>query len=167
MNISNEDELLHTNNYNIKGELMSNNLIIKNKIIKNVDNNKLSEVIKGNLILKDFLKESINNEKINDEKKINEAINLLKSVSPENLKSKNIKLIFNEKDNTKKDNTKKDNTKKDNCEKDNKKKDNICKKRVIGYNQYDVPVFGFKNGWKGPQYWSFANGLPYNNKNSF
>lgn len=157
MNISNEDELLHTNNYNIKGELISNNLIIKDKIIKNVNNNKLSEVIKGNLILKDFLKESINNEKINDEKKINEAINLLKSVSPENLKSKNIKLNFNVKDNTKKDN----------CEKDNKKKDNIRKKRVIGYNQYDVPVFGFKNGWKGPQYWSFANGLPYNNKNSF
>ena len=37
-----------------------------------------------------------------------------------------------------------------------------CHKPPACYTQCNVPNFGFRNGWSGPDYWPFAKGCPYN-----
>jgi len=37
-----------------------------------------------------------------------------------------------------------------------------CKKSPAKYTQCNVPNFGFRKGWSGPEYWPFAVGYPYN-----
>tara|TARA_B110001469_G_scaffold23295_1_gene24019 strand:- start:341 stop:835 length:495 start_codon:yes stop_codon:yes gene_type:complete len=149
-----QEHILKSSNYNVSGEIISEELILKGKTFKNIDSAKLSKVIKGKLLLKEFIKESIIKENDDDEDKINTAIKLLKSVSAEKLKEKRITFNINNKEK---------NLEKTQCKNiDNKKPSFICEKKPKCYNQCDVPAFGYKNGWCGPEYWAFSKGLPYN-----
>jgi hypothetical protein len=157
-----DDGVMFSEEMNIDNSNVETTMLIGGKLIQNIDLDKMYSLIGNKELFDKYIEEkSIETEKI-DEKKLEEAIGLIKSIPKDTLLKNGIQFKDETKDETKDEKVKKDKEEIKLSKRRNPSNDEINCHKPACYTQCNVPNFGFRNGWSGPDFWPFARGCPYN-----